>query len=133
MSDLDTLEESEEGSKSLIDTLTKGQIVALLVQNMERLDETNKEEADGVNNSLAVVENIIEFDPEICSATVDQGLLTWLLRRVRQKGPFDGNKLYASELLGVILQQSEQVRKALGEKDGIDIVLQVGFCVLFGL
>lgn len=29
-----------------------GQIVAILVQNMERLDENNKEEADGVHNTL---------------------------------------------------------------------------------
>lgn len=36
-----------------------GQIVAILVQNMERLDENNKEEADGVHNTLG---NIYKFD-----------------------------------------------------------------------
>lgn len=35
-----------------------GQIVAILVQNMERLDENNKEEADGVHNTLG---NILKF------------------------------------------------------------------------
>lgn len=30
----------------------EGQVVALMVQNMERLDETVKEEADGVHNTL---------------------------------------------------------------------------------
>lgn len=35
-----------------------GQIVAILVQNMERLDENNKEEADGVHNTLG---NIFKF------------------------------------------------------------------------
>lgn len=30
----------------------EGQVVALMVQNMERLDETVKEEADGVHNAL---------------------------------------------------------------------------------
>ena len=30
----------------------EGQVVALLVQNMERLDENVKEEADGVHNTL---------------------------------------------------------------------------------
>lgn len=29
-----------------------GQVVALLVQNLERLDESVKEEADGVHNTL---------------------------------------------------------------------------------
>lgn len=48
----------------------------------------------------------------------------WLVKRVRHKA-FDANKLYASELLCVILQQSEECRKILGNKDGIDILLQV--------
>lgn len=30
----------------------EGQVVALLVQNLERLDESVKEEADGVHNTL---------------------------------------------------------------------------------
>lgn len=30
----------------------EGQVVALLVQNMERLDEQAKEEADGIHNTL---------------------------------------------------------------------------------
>lgn len=30
----------------------EGQVVALLVQNMERLDEQVKEEADGIHNTL---------------------------------------------------------------------------------
>ncbi|KAG9335236.1 hypothetical protein JZ751_005482 [Albula glossodonta] len=47
LSDIDTLHESEEGAEVLIDALLEGQVVALLVQNMERLDEQVKEEADG--------------------------------------------------------------------------------------
>ena len=34
------------------DTQVDGQVVALLVQNLERLDESVKEEADGVHNTL---------------------------------------------------------------------------------
>ena len=43
---------AQEGAAALVDTLIENQIVAVLVQNMERLDETVKEEADGVHNSL---------------------------------------------------------------------------------
>ena len=32
----------------------EGQVTAMLVQNMERLDETVKEEADGVHNTLGI-------------------------------------------------------------------------------
>ena len=52
LTDVDTLNESEEGASALIDALVDGQVIALLVQNLERLDETVKEEADGVHNTL---------------------------------------------------------------------------------
>ncbi|XP_014881697.1 beta-catenin-like protein 1 [Poecilia latipinna] len=52
LTDIDTLHESEEGAEVLIDALLEGQVVALLVQNMERLDEQVKEEADGIYNTL---------------------------------------------------------------------------------
>ena len=38
--------------------------------------------------------------------------------------PFDGNKLYAAETLAILLQDTPENRAALGEKDGIDILLQ---------
>jgi beta-catenin-like protein 1 len=52
LTDVDILHESEEGANSLIDALLNQQICALLVQNLERLDETVKEEAEGVHNTL---------------------------------------------------------------------------------
>lgn len=124
LTDADILEESEEGANQLVDGLTEGQVIALLVQNMERLDETKREESDGVNTSLAVLENLLEFRPELGKAAVEQNFLNWLMKRVKQKGVFDGNKLYASELLAILLQQTEEARKALGEQNGIDILLQ---------
>ncbi|KAF3860061.1 hypothetical protein F7725_000316 [Dissostichus mawsoni] len=42
LTDIDTLQESEEGAEVLIDSLLEGQVVALLVQSMERLDEQAK-------------------------------------------------------------------------------------------
>lgn len=51
---MDTLNENEDGADSLLDTLLDGQVTALLIQNMERLDESVKEEADGVYNSLGL-------------------------------------------------------------------------------
>jgi beta-catenin-like protein 1 len=52
LTDVDILHESVEGANSLIDALLNQQICALLVQNLERLDETVKEEAEGVHNTL---------------------------------------------------------------------------------
>ncbi|ELK04173.1 Beta-catenin-like protein 1 [Pteropus alecto] len=84
LTDIDTLHESEEGAEVLIDALVDGQVVALLVQNLERLDESVKEEADGVHNTLAIVENMAEFRPEMCTEAAQQGLLQWLLKRLKE-------------------------------------------------
>lgn len=50
--------------------------------------------------------------------------MQWLLRRVKTKTPFDANKLYASELLSILLQHTPENRFLLGDLDGIDVLLQ---------
>ena len=103
-------------------------MIALLVQNLERLDEKVKEDSDGVHNTLAIVENMCEIkNIEVCGVGGEQGLLAWLLKRVRVR-QYDNNKLYASEVLAILLQggnEASQVnQQLLGERDGIDILLQ---------
>ncbi|XP_029995347.1 beta-catenin-like protein 1 [Sphaeramia orbicularis] len=123
LTDIDTLHESEEGAEVLIDALVEGQVVALLVQNMERLDEQVKEEADGIYNTLAIIENMAEFRPGMCTEAAQQGLMQWLLKRIKAR-PFDANKLYCSEILAILLQNNDNTRELLGEMDGIDVLLQ---------
>ncbi|XP_041954161.1 beta-catenin-like protein 1 [Alosa pseudoharengus] len=124
LTDIDTLQEGEEGAEILIDALLEGQVVALLVQNMERLNEQVKEEADGVYNTLAIIENMAEFRPGLCTEAAQQGLMQWLLKRIKVKMPFDANKLYCSEILAILLQNNDGTRGLLGELDGIDVLLQ---------
>lgn len=52
LTDIDTLNESQEEAAILIDSLLEQQICSLLVHNLERLDENQREESDGVHNSL---------------------------------------------------------------------------------
>lgn len=51
MTELEDIQE-EEGAEALIDALLEGQVVTTLVHNLQRMDESNKAEADGVHNSL---------------------------------------------------------------------------------
>lgn len=53
LTDIDELEDNQEEADSLIDALLKQQVCALLVQNLERLDENIKEESTGVFNTLS--------------------------------------------------------------------------------
>ncbi|CAF3329780.1 unnamed protein product [Rotaria socialis] len=124
LTDVDTLTESEEQATMLIDALAEQQIVSLLVQNMDRLDENVKEEADGIHNSLAIVENMTEFRTTLCIDACKQGLLICLLKRLKIKAPFSSIRLYCSELMSILLQNHDENRQMLGESDGIDILLQ---------
>ncbi|XP_039260592.2 beta-catenin-like protein 1 [Styela clava] len=125
LTDIDTLTENEEGAEVLIDALMDGQVSSLLVQNMDRLDETVKEEAEAVHHTLGVIENMIELKPELCPVLAQQDLLQWLLKRLKLKKEFDANKLYCAEILSILLQRHDETRKLLGEHDGIDILLQL--------
>ena len=66
LTDVDTMNESEEGSEALLAALVKHQVCSLLVTNLERMDEAVKEESEGVHNTLAIIENLVELRPEMC-------------------------------------------------------------------
>ncbi|KAF1769473.1 hypothetical protein GCK72_001290 [Caenorhabditis remanei] len=125
LTDDDVMDEGEEGAAELIESLVSGSIVTTLLACVERLDETIKDEADGVHNALSVIDNMIGFRVEITEECVKHGFTVWLLKRCFQKGAFDANKMFASELLSVILQTSDNAKAKLTDKiDGIDILLR---------
>lgn len=124
LTDVDILHESADGADTMIESLRKQQISALLVQNLDRLDESVKEESEGVHNTLAIFENLTEMRPVMCKEAADQGLMQWLLKRLKLKMPFEGNKLYCSEILSILLQDNNENRMLLGTLDGIDVLLQ---------
>lgn len=94
------------------------------MQNLDRLDESVREESEGIHNSLAIFENLAEIHPEICKEATSQGLLQWLVKRLKQKGQFNPNKLYCSEILSILVQDDDEIRLQLGALDGIDVLLQ---------
>ena len=119
----DNLNENEEGANLLLDALLNGQLITVLLQTLQRLDEKQKGDANGVHNTLAIIENLADFRPEICITAGEQGLHTWLLKRLKKR-MFDSNKLYASEILAILLQNHEENRQLIGETNGVDNLLQ---------
>eukprot|EP00092_Neocalanus_flemingeri_P011894 GFUD01012826.1.p1 GENE.GFUD01012826.1~~GFUD01012826.1.p1 ORF type:complete len:595 (+),score=183.59 GFUD01012826.1:60-1844(+) len=124
MTDVDTLNESVEGAEVLVDSLLENQVLSLLAANLTRLDETVKEEFEGVHNTLAVIENILEFRPEASSKVATVGFLLWIVRKLKVKVPYDSNKLYASEILSILLQDCPDNRVLFGEIGALDSLLQ---------
>ena len=125
LTDVDTLHESEEGAEALIEALVRNQVAAQLVQCMDKLNESVREESDGVHNALSIFENLVEFRPAVCAEAAEAGLVAWLVKKVKVKVPFDNNKLYASEILSILLQNEPENRKRFGEMgSSMDSLLQ---------
>lgn len=124
LTDDDILQESEEGAEALMNALAEAEAPSLLLHNLSRLDEQVPDERDAVHDTLGIIENLIEFRTEMCAEVAKQGFLQWILKRLKLKVPFDANKLYATEILSILLQNTPENRKLLGELDGIDVLLQ---------
>lgn len=76
--------------------------------------------------AVCIYFQVLDFRPAYAEQCVNQGLFTWLLRRATQRGPLDANKMFASELLALLLQSSDSAKKKLTDKiDGFDLLLRV--------
>jgi beta-catenin-like protein 1 len=119
MTDVDAIQE-EESAMAFIDALLKNQGLELIVQNLSRLDEANDEDAQGVYNSMAIIENLIELKPEVATLICEKThILKFLLLRLKVK-KFDANKLYCSEILSILLQSGEENQKRVCNLQGMD-------------
>lgn len=135
MTEVDTINEEPEAALQFIEALRANQGLELIVQNLARLEDTNgsnnnsssEEDSQGVQSSLAVIENLVEIDSEIsvalCTST---NILKYLLDRCKSK-QFDANKLYSSEILSILLQADDRNLSLLCNlpgTDGMDELLQ---------
>ncbi|CAJ0561095.1 unnamed protein product, partial [Mesorhabditis spiculigera] len=125
LTDVDILNESVEGAEQLVRALLDARIVECIVASFATLNETVKDDADALHNGLTVFENILDFHPAFSQDCVQHGLFQWLLKRATQRGTFDGNKMYASEMLALLLQTSDAAREQLTAKvDGMELLLR---------
>jgi len=129
MTDVDLSSEDEDERASVmqfVEAFIASQGLELIVQNLTRLDESNDEDAQGVYNTMGIIENLVELLPnvgvDICRRT---NILAFLLQRVKAK-KFDANKLYASELMSILLQSS--LYDAESAKESKDVPIQVQLC-----
>ena len=104
---------------ALVDALLQHDAASILAHNVGRLDETNADEADAIHSTLSIFESVLEARPEAADDVAQKTpLLPWILNRVRTRG-FHAVKLYASELLALLLQQRPANQAHLGQCDGM--------------
>jgi beta-catenin-like protein 1 len=127
LTDPEVLLETEEAI-CLVDSLVENQGLELLVKNLERLDEADEEDAQGVHHTMNIIENLTEVRPAICTQICEcSDILKYLLKRLKVK-KFDRNKLYCSEILSILTQADIENKKRVGQlakPDGVDLLLQV--------
>jgi beta-catenin-like protein 1 len=94
---------------------------------MKRLDEeTSGDDRQGVFNSLGLVESIVTVLPAMSDKVAPQ-ILPFLLGRIKIKSAESNlsNRVYASEILSILLGYSRDNRMLLEGCDGIDVLLRV--------
>ncbi|KAH9179717.1 DUF1716-domain-containing protein [Lactarius sanguifluus] len=118
-------EQREAALKNLIGALLDHSVLELLVDNMTRFNEAEESDRQGIFHILGIFENFVGSKPPLAERLVlKTKLLPWLLNRIQSK-THEENRGYAAELLSILLQGSRLNRLELGEKDGIETLLNV--------
>mmetsp|Transcript_17914 Transcript_17914/g.46800 ORF Transcript_17914/g.46800 Transcript_17914/m.46800 type:complete len:583 (+) Transcript_17914:161-1909(+) len=126
MTDADTLDGEEEHAAALIDGLLETDLLPTLMDAFSRLKDGPDGGNDGLQAALGIFENMLDLKPELAERLVKEcDILPWLISRVKAKR-FDPIKLYASEILAILLQSTDANRSALVADglSGIDRLLQ---------
>ncbi|KAI7869758.1 Catenin-beta-like protein [Spinellus fusiger] len=122
--DLEQSEEAASGLKVLVDALLSNELLNLLVQNLDRLDEKEETDRQGVFKILGIFENIMGVDPSLAEKiALTTEFLPWALKRLQAK-EFDSNRGYTSEILSILLQDSRVIRLKMVDLGGVDILLR---------
>lgn len=101
---------------------------SLLAELLARIKEAQSDEDyTFVTHCLQVVENLSEISPSLVAesfALKSPKFVPWLVRRIRlalnPQNPICYNRVYATEILSIILQNSQKCRQSLGRRDGLD-------------
>mmetsp|Transcript_15764 Transcript_15764/g.26137 ORF Transcript_15764/g.26137 Transcript_15764/m.26137 type:complete len:523 (-) Transcript_15764:78-1646(-) len=110
----------------LVDGLLEKHVLELLVQNLTRLDEKNSDDSQAVFNTFSILENMTEIKGSELSTRIGSETLIFpfLFKRLKSR-EMDANRLYASEILAILLQSSKENQQRLGDIDGIDSILKL--------
>uniref|UniRef100_M4BHN7 Beta-catenin-like protein 1 N-terminal domain-containing protein n=1 Tax=Hyaloperonospora arabidopsidis (strain Emoy2) TaxID=559515 RepID=M4BHN7_HYAAE len=122
LTEVDDAVESLGPARELAHHLVDEKLLPLLVNNLFRLaaadDDVEKdgqnaeEETLGMYHSLQILENLVDLEPHVCvEVAVKTEVLPFLLQQVVPTREFSENKLYASEILSILLQSGAEPRE----------------------
>lgn len=132
--EVDEADFSLEPTRQLVSELLKHKLLPLLVTNLFQSAQEatasaagGEEESVGIYNSMQILENLADIAPDSCQqVSVETEIFAWLLAQLGGKQLFSQNKLYASEILSILLQSSVAARlRFIEEKDSKDALDQL--------
>ncbi|EQL28439.1 hypothetical protein BDFG_08815 [Blastomyces dermatitidis ATCC 26199] len=125
LTDEDVEAEQEEWDV-LVAAMVDADVIALLSQNLARLDEGNDADRAGVYHVMSVLENFASQLPISEKIGQDPDMIPWLKGRIQKKETsVSQNKQYAAEILAILVQSSVKNRQRLLENNLVDVLLQL--------
>jgi len=119
---------AESEWNTMVDNLLDADLLGLLVSNLERFDEKEEVDRNGVYYAMSIVENLCSRIATAEQVAKHEKLLRWLLQRAQRKEAdpsVSQNKQYAAEILAIIVQSSSANRRILAGLDAADSMLQL--------
>ena len=128
LTDGDAVQESDEalaGGAVLGTAILEADGLTAILGALARFDTAVAEEAAAAQGLLNILENLVDISGALRDAVVAHPqVLPMLLDRIGRKGPVDEGRVYAAELLAILLSGSEAAAEALGAVNGVDRLLR---------
>lgn len=102
--------------------IDEGYILSFLLVIMLFIDN-GEIDYEGVRSCMELLESFLELIPSlVTSLASNEQLLSFLLKRIKSSKTleYDSNRIHASELLCILLQESRDCRKLIANKDTLD-------------
>lgn len=110
----------------LVDILIqKHYLLERIINNLNRADERDGDNSEGVFNILGFVENLFSLKQDVDLLLSNASIIPWLLNRIKQE-EIDDNKVYSSEILAILVQTKQEIRKQFATQyEGIKVLIDI--------
>lgn len=120
--DLDELIDPETIA-ALKQCVEENHVLKMVIANISRFDENVKEDAQAINNSLEIVENLVDLDEKNSSNSAIKSLIEWMVKKL-DVDAFTEIKVSISEVLSILTMTNDDNKNQLGKLGAIDVLLR---------
>ncbi|KIW02281.1 uncharacterized protein PV09_06431 [Verruconis gallopava] len=117
---------TEEQWNAFVEAALEADLLDLLSSNFSRLDEGQEADRTGIYNALSILESLASNVTTAEKVGKETQITSWLLQRIqRAEARIGQNKLYAAEVLSILLQSSPANCIKLIEADAVNTILEL--------